>query len=45
MTVAKTICGVIAVVLFGMKAIGVGLGSIDLTAAGLFFLGIAILPI
>lgn len=45
MLVAKNVCGIIALVLFGMKALGIGLGSLDLTAAGLFFLSVVILPL
>jgi len=45
MTIAKTVCGLIAVVCFGLKAIGVQIGTLDLLATGLFFLGIVILPL
>jgi hypothetical protein len=45
MTIAKIVCGIIAVVLFALKAIGVSLGNLDMTAAGLFFLALALLPL
>lgn len=37
----RTLCLGLAIVLFGVAAIGVGSGRFSLTAAGLFFLGLA----
>jgi hypothetical protein len=45
MTIAKTVCGIIAVICFGLKSIGFSFGNLDLLAAGLFFLALALLPL
>jgi hypothetical protein len=45
MVIAKTVCGIVACVLFGLKAIGVQFGNLDMVAAGLFFLALALLPL
>jgi len=42
MTIAKQVFAVAAAILFALKALGVSLGSLDLTAAGLFCLTIAV---
>jgi hypothetical protein len=45
MTIAKTICAVIALILFALEAFNVHLGTINNIPAGLFFLTIAVAPI
>ena len=45
MTIAKSICGVIAAILFFFEGIGFKLGTINNIAWGLFFLTLAIAPI
>lgn len=45
MTIAKTVCGIIALVAFSLKALNISFGTLDLTATGLFFLTVALLPL
>ena len=45
MTIAKTLCGVIAIIFFGLAAINVKFGTLNMVATGLFFLSFALLPL